>query len=75
MLDAWFPDPEMGAYSPSGTARLDPGDIPEDLAALCGPDADRGVAIVAIRTVIADLGEPRPTPSTPTCACTCSPID
>ena len=58
MLDAWFPDPEMGAYSPSGTARLDPGDVPEDLAALCGPDADRGVAIVAIRTVIADLGDP-----------------
>ena len=58
VLDAWFPDPEMGAYSPSGTARLDPGDVPEDLAALCGPDADRGVAIVAIRTVIADLGDP-----------------
>ena len=58
VLDAWFPDPELGAYSPSGTARLEPGDVPEDLAALCGPDADRGVAIVAIRTVIADLGDP-----------------
>lgn len=55
VLDAWFPDPELGAYNPSGTTRLAGGDIPDNLAALCGPDADRGVQIVAIRTVIADL--------------------
>ena len=57
VLDAWFPDPELGAYNPSGTTRLAGGDIPDDLAALCGPDTDRGVQIVAIRTVIADLND------------------
>lgn len=51
MLDAWFPNPELGAYSPSGTTRIAPGDVPEDLAALTGPDADRDVEVVAIRTV------------------------
>ena len=58
VLDAWFPDPELGAYSPSGTTRLVPDDVPDELAALCGPDADRGVQIVAIRTVIAGLDAP-----------------
>ncbi len=57
VLDAWFPDPELGAYNPSGTTRLAGGDSPDDLAALCGPDTDRGVQIVAIRTVIADLND------------------
>ena len=57
VLYAWFPDPELGAYNPSGTTRLAGGDIPDDLAALCGPDTDRGVQIVAIRTVIADLND------------------
>ena len=51
MLDAWFPNPELGAYSPSGTTRIAPGDVPDDLAALTGPDADRDVEVVAIRTV------------------------
>ena len=55
VLDAWFPDPELGAYSPSGTTRLAADDVPDELAALAGPDADRGVEVVAIRTVIADL--------------------
>jgi len=55
VLDAWFPDPELGAYSPSGTTRLNAGDAPDELAGLCGPDTDRGVQVVAIRTVIADL--------------------
>lgn len=55
VLDAWFPDPELGAYSPSGTTWLNAGDAPDELAGLCGPDTDRGVQIVAIRTVIADL--------------------
>ena len=58
VLDAWFPDPELGAYSPSGTARLGPGEVSDELGALCGPDADRGVQIVAIRTVTADLDAP-----------------
>ena len=58
MLDAWFPDPELGAYNPSGTARLGAGEVPDELGELCGPDADRGVQIIAIRTVIADLDAP-----------------
>ena len=55
VLDAWFPDPELGAYSPSGTTRLSAGDAPDELADLCGPDTDRSVQVVAIRTVVADL--------------------
>ena len=60
VLDAWFPDPELGAYSPSGTALLSADDIAGELGALAGPDPDRGVDVVAIRTVIADLAD-RPT--------------
>ena len=51
VLDAWFPSPELGAYSPSGTTRLSPDDVPAELAAVAGPDADRGVEVVPIRTV------------------------
>ena len=55
VLDAWFPDPELGAYSPSGTARLSAEEAPDEFAALAGPDHDRGVEVVAVRTVIAAL--------------------
>lgn len=51
VLDAWFPQPELGAYSPSGTTWIAPADVPDDLAALAGPDPDRGVEVVPIRTV------------------------
>ena len=51
VLDAWFPAPELGAYSPSGTTRLSPDDVADELAALAGPDPDRDVEVVAIRTV------------------------
>ena len=51
VLDAWFPDPELGAYSPSGTTRLSAQEAPDNLAALSGPDPDRGVEVVPIRTV------------------------
>jgi len=54
VLDAWFPEPELGAYSPSGTTRIAPDDAPDALNALSGPDADRGVEV----------------PTTPTCGCT-----
>jgi len=57
VLDAWFPDPELGAYSPAGTAELSADDIAGELGALAGPDPDRGVDVVAIRTVIADLAD------------------
>jgi 2,3,4,5-tetrahydropyridine-2-carboxylate N-succinyltransferase len=51
VLDAWFPDPELGAYSPSGTTRLGADDVADEYAALSGPDPDRGVEVVPIRTV------------------------
>ncbi|MBB3605770.1 2,3,4,5-tetrahydropyridine-2-carboxylate N-succinyltransferase [Mycolicibacterium sp. BK556] len=57
VLDTWFPDPELGAYSPSGSTRLSADDAPEDLAALAGTDAARGVETVVVRTVIADLSD------------------
>ena len=57
VLDTWFPDPDLGAYSPSGTTLLSADDIAGDLGALAGPDPDRGVEVVAIRTVVADLSD------------------
>ena len=57
VLDTWFPDPELGAYSPSGTTRLSADEAPDEFAALAGPDPDRGVEVVAVRTVIADLND------------------
>jgi len=57
VLDAWFPDPELGAYSPSGTTVLSADDAGGELGALAGPDLDRGVDVVEIRTVIADLDD------------------
>ncbi|WP_163746392.1 2,3,4,5-tetrahydropyridine-2,6-dicarboxylate N-succinyltransferase [Mycolicibacterium helvum] len=57
VLDTWFPDPELGAYSPSGSTRLSADDAPEDLAALAGTDPARGVETIVVRTVIADLAD------------------
>lgn len=51
VLDAWFPEPELGAYSPPGTTRIAAGEVSDDLAELSGPDPDRGVEVVPIRTV------------------------
>ena len=62
VLDTWFPDPELGAYSPSGTTRLSADEVPDEFAALAGPDPDRGVEVVAVRTVISSLeGKPADT--------------
>ncbi|WP_431237103.1 2,3,4,5-tetrahydropyridine-2,6-dicarboxylate N-succinyltransferase [Mycolicibacterium aichiense] len=57
VLDTWFPDPELGAYSPSGSTRLSVAEVPDDLAAAVGPDPARGVETIVVRTVIADLGD------------------
>lgn len=57
VLDTWFPDPELGAYSPSGSTRLSVAEVPDDLAAATGPDAARGVETIVVRTVIADLND------------------
>ncbi|GAA2793995.1 2,3,4,5-tetrahydropyridine-2,6-dicarboxylate N-succinyltransferase [Mycolicibacterium pallens] len=57
VLDTWFPDPELGAYSPSGSTRLSVAEVPDDLAAVAGPDPARGVETIVVRTVIADLND------------------
>jgi 2,3,4,5-tetrahydropyridine-2-carboxylate N-succinyltransferase len=58
VLDAWFPEPEIGVAPASGTALLADADTPADLARLIGSDADRGVRTIAVRTAIADLSSP-----------------
>ncbi|MFH5232716.1 2,3,4,5-tetrahydropyridine-2,6-dicarboxylate N-succinyltransferase [Antrihabitans spumae] len=55
VLDTWYPAPELGEFAESGTTRLDGDDVPADLRDLVGPDAARGVDVVAVRTTIADL--------------------
>ncbi|MFT3900600.1 MAG: 2,3,4,5-tetrahydropyridine-2,6-dicarboxylate N-succinyltransferase [Gordonia sp. (in: high G+C Gram-positive bacteria)] len=55
VLDTWFPEPELGVVSSSGTKELSGDDVPAELAALVGADADRGVKTVAVRTTIVDL--------------------
>ncbi|MGE2730248.1 2,3,4,5-tetrahydropyridine-2,6-dicarboxylate N-succinyltransferase [Mycolicibacterium vaccae] len=57
VLDTWFPAPELSGDGPSGTTRLSVAEIPEELAALTGRDEDRGVEVVAVRTVIASLDD------------------
>lgn len=58
VLDTWFPAPELGLPdgAQSGTART--ADAGPGFGALAGPDTDRGVEVVAVRTVIADLQAP-----------------
>lgn len=57
VLDTWFPAPELAGTGEPGTVRLTGDDVPTDFAGLTGPDADRGVEVVAVRTTIADLAE------------------
>ena len=52
VLDVWFPSPELGAQESTGTTRTD------DFAEQVGPDKDRDVEVVAVRTTIADLSAP-----------------
>ncbi|MFF2655101.1 2,3,4,5-tetrahydropyridine-2,6-dicarboxylate N-succinyltransferase [Streptomyces sp. NPDC058045] len=62
VLDTWFPAPALTAEpGPAGTERLDAERAAELLGAAAtqavGPDARRGVEIVAVRTVIASLDD------------------
>lgn len=61
VLDTWFPSPQLGEPSAPGTRRLTPQEAVEALgsgvAALLGPDEDRGVEVVAVYTGIAKLSE------------------
>jgi 2,3,4,5-tetrahydropyridine-2-carboxylate N-succinyltransferase len=60
VLDTWFPNPAPGLPpgTAPGTVHITPDDVPEELAALLGPDPARGVELVAVRTSIADLQAP-----------------
>ena len=55
VLDTWFPAPELSASGDAGTVKLTGDDVPAEFAGLTGPDADRGVEVVAVRTTIASL--------------------
>ena len=57
VLDTWFPAPELGEFGAAGTVRLSADETPAELAALLGPDDDRGVQTVAVRTTIADIAD------------------
>jgi 2,3,4,5-tetrahydropyridine-2-carboxylate N-succinyltransferase len=60
VLDTWFPNPAPGAPPgmTTGTERIAPDEVPDEFAALLGPDPARGVELVAVRTTIADLQAP-----------------
>ena len=56
VLDVWFPAVHTDiSVEASGTERLE--EIPQQFAALVGPDEERGVARIAVETKIADLDE------------------
>jgi 2,3,4,5-tetrahydropyridine-2-carboxylate N-succinyltransferase len=61
VLDTWFPQPKLGTASPAGTVRLTPSEAVAALGAAVadtlGPDTDRGVEVVAVRTSIASLAD------------------
>ncbi|MCV7203881.1 2,3,4,5-tetrahydropyridine-2,6-dicarboxylate N-succinyltransferase [Mycolicibacterium peregrinum] len=57
VLDTWFPAPELSASGDAGTVKLTGDDVPAEFAGLTGPDADRGVDVVAVRTTIASLDD------------------
>ncbi|MEO7194595.1 MAG: 2,3,4,5-tetrahydropyridine-2,6-dicarboxylate N-succinyltransferase [Pseudonocardiaceae bacterium] len=60
VLDTWFLNPALGLPPEAevGTVRMTPQEVPEELAALLGPDPARGVELVAVRTAVADLQAP-----------------
>ncbi|MGU3653448.1 2,3,4,5-tetrahydropyridine-2,6-dicarboxylate N-succinyltransferase [Mycolicibacterium sp. A43C] len=57
VLDTWFPAPELTGDGSTGTVRLSVAELPESLGTLTGPDSDRDVEVVAVRTSIADLDD------------------
>ncbi|WP_421844758.1 2,3,4,5-tetrahydropyridine-2,6-dicarboxylate N-succinyltransferase [Mycobacterium sp.] len=57
VLDTWYPAPELAESAAGGTSHLTSPEVPAELAALVGPDEDRGTETVAIRTVIESLDD------------------
>ena len=60
VLDTWFPNPalDLSPDAEVGTVRVAPDEVPEEFAALLGPDPARGVTLVAVRTTVTDLQAP-----------------
>ncbi|MGH3717693.1 MAG: 2,3,4,5-tetrahydropyridine-2,6-dicarboxylate N-succinyltransferase [Pseudonocardiaceae bacterium] len=60
VLDTWFPGPalDLPPDAEAGTVRVAPEEVPEELAALLGPDPARGVELVAVSTAVPDLQAP-----------------
>jgi 2,3,4,5-tetrahydropyridine-2-carboxylate N-succinyltransferase len=56
VLDTWYPHPKLGGSDPTGSVRLTPSQAVEALGASVetslGPDTDRGVSVVAVRTSV-----------------------
>ncbi|AGF72127.1 2,3,4,5-tetrahydropyridine-2,6-dicarboxylate N-succinyltransferase [Corynebacterium halotolerans] len=58
VLDVWFPSPSLNeGPAETGTTRFEGSDIPQQFRSLVGPDEDRGVARVAVRTTIGSLDD------------------
>jgi 2,3,4,5-tetrahydropyridine-2-carboxylate N-succinyltransferase len=61
VLDTWYPHPKLTEGGTPGTERLSAEEVTELLgeaaAALLGPDTDRGVEVVAVRTTIGKLAD------------------
>lgn len=57
VLDTWFPNPELTGDGSTGTVRLSVAELTDAVAALTGPDTDRDVEVVAVRTSIASLAD------------------
>jgi 2,3,4,5-tetrahydropyridine-2-carboxylate N-succinyltransferase len=62
VLDTWYPQPKLGSSAPAGSARLTTEEAVSALGASVadslGPDNDRGVEVVAVRTTIGSLADP-----------------
>ncbi|HEX5115813.1 MAG TPA: 2,3,4,5-tetrahydropyridine-2,6-dicarboxylate N-succinyltransferase [Pseudonocardiaceae bacterium] len=62
VLDTWFPQPKLGDVPSTGSVVLDPAEavsaLGASVSATVGPDTDRGVKVVTVRTSIASLADP-----------------
>jgi 2,3,4,5-tetrahydropyridine-2-carboxylate N-succinyltransferase len=61
VLDTWFPQPKLGATEQAGTIRLSQEEAASALGAVAadtlGPDTDRGIEVIAVRTSITFLAD------------------
>jgi 2,3,4,5-tetrahydropyridine-2-carboxylate N-succinyltransferase len=62
VLDTWYPAPRLSSGGETGSTRLSEdeaaGALGPSVAGLLGPDDERGVEVVAVRTTIGALSEP-----------------